>query len=275
MKRLLTTAFASLIIVHCTMGQEPTETAAAPDPKSDRLFDRFDETARSLEMATAADDKKFVASESPLFRFSSEGTVFGGVYLWKDASKRMAVIGTIGSIPINGNDVEFVELHLLKPQRLKPVTLMGGKRWDPDVTPLQFRDLPQSPKVAESASSRLVQLRAIARQFSADMIEGEQTNSLRLLPQPLFRYPDSTKQHDGALFAFVWDKGTDPELILRIESTEDDGQLVWKYQPIRFTWRELKLRHSGDDVWSVDEFLERNNAQQITPYLTGLTQVIP
>lgn len=99
-------------------------------------------------------------------------------------------------------------------------------------------------------------------------------NQLRLLPEPLFRYADSTPEKDGALFAFVWDKGTDPELLLRIETNKTDKGLTWHYQSVRFTYRALELKHNGNKVWEVDEFLERDAPNQNTPCLTGLTKAI-
>jgi hypothetical protein len=99
-----------------------------------------------------------------------------------------------------------------------------------------------------------------------------QTNHLQLLPQPLFRYADSSPNFDDALFAFVWDNGTDPELLLRVEIECEDDRSVWHYQPVRFTWRQLRLLHKGDAVWEAEEFLAQNQVHQQTPYLT---EVIP
>jgi hypothetical protein len=48
---------------------------------------------------------------------------------------------------------------------------------------------------------------------------------LRLLPKPLYRYASrSQKVLDGALFAYVWTRGTDPEWLLLLEA-RDDGAL--------------------------------------------------
>lgn len=115
----------------------------------------------------------------------------------------------------------------------------------------------------------------MARKFAATMVSGTQTNQLRLLPQPLFRYGESSDDQDGGLFAFIWDKGTDPEVLLRFEVAESDGEPAWHYQPVRFTWRAVELQYGGKEVWKVDEFVERDQAMQGTPYVTGLTSAIP
>lgn len=248
----------------------------AEPSRSDQLYAQFAKSAADLRIQTA-EERPFELDETPLFRFSSEGKVFGSVYVWKDADKRLAVIGTVGSIPIQQSDYEFIELHLLKDKPITPLQIIGrpSKVWSPDVSQLSMRPLPDAPPVAKSPTSRLVQMKALSRRFASSMRSDGQNNQLRLLPAPLFRYSDSKETHDGALFAFVWDKGTDPELLLRIETIEVDGEPLWHYQPVRFTWRELELKHQDEQVWAVDEFVRRDAVQQLTPYITGLTKVIP
>jgi hypothetical protein len=251
----------------------PEETANA---RSEALYQRFATTAAELKLESTSEEV-YQWEKTPLFRFSSDGNTYGSVYVWKDSVDRLAAVGTIGSIPIGGNDVEFVEFHLLKPTPIKPLRIAGnpGKVWSPQVDSLVLRGVPNAPAVAANPASRLIQMRAMARSFSATMYRDNQTNKLRLLPQPIDRYKNSSPQYDGALFAFVWDIGTDPELLLRFEIDSEDDKPVWKYQPVRFTYRHLELQHDGTKVWEEKEFLERNQTQQVTPYLTGLTTVIP
>ncbi|WP_372895359.1 hypothetical protein [Stieleria sp.] len=277
MSRLLGTF---LVIGVVSVAVAPAQDAAAPDQetneRSQRLFDRFDQTAKELEIQSQ-DGQVYQWQSNPLFRFSSEGNVFGSVFVWKTPSKQLALIGTIGSIPINQQDYEFVELHLLRPTPIVPMSVGRAprKRWMPEVDTLELKTVPSGPAISADAGRRLVQMRGMARQFKAEMIHNGQTNHLRLLPQPLFRYEDSTAEFDGALFAFVWDNGTDPELLLRFEIQREGDKSVWTYQAVRFTWRQLRLLHRGETVWQAEEFLERDRVEQRTPYLTGLTDVIP
>ncbi len=273
---IVTTVLSLMTICHA---QDATESSSADatNERAEKLSNLFLEQAESLEIMPIDSDKPFKLAPTPLFRFATEGTVFGSVFVWHDADSRLALIGTIGSLPINGTDIQFVELHLLKPERISPLILPGFpvKRWDPDIDELQLNPLDEAPAVAANARMRLTQMRSLARQFTAQMIHNNQTNQLRLLPHPLYRYSDSTPERDGALFAFVWDNGTDPELVLRVESVTRDGVPTWNYQPIRFTWRALKLQHKGQDVWQQGEFFQRDSPQQTTPYLTGLTEPVP
>lgn len=256
-----------------------TEKAAAEETanaRSEELYQRFATTAADLKLESTSEEV-YQWEKTPLFRFSSDGHTYGSVYVWKDAVNRLAAVGTIGSIPIGGSDVEFVEFHLLKPTAIKPLRIAGnpGKVWSPKVDSLVLRGVPEAPAVTANPASRLIQMRAMARSFSATMHRDNQVNKLRLLPQPIYRYENSSPQNDGALFAYVWDIGTDPELLLRFEIVSEDDKLVWKYQPVRFTYRHLELQHGGAKVWEEKELLERNQTQQVTPYLTGLTTVIP
>src|SRR5262249_52453190 len=73
---------------------------------------------------------------------------------------------------------------------------------------------------------------------------------LRLLPQPLIRYqPKDGPVIDGALFTFVWTRGTDPELVLLLECRKTSAGRGWFYASVRFSNRALWLKHHDIEVW--------------------------
>lgn len=253
--------------------EEPPQVGT--DAEVDRAkvwYDKFDKNVTTLEMKAKGVDKKYAVLMPPLMRFSIEGKIFGSVYVWEDAQQRLAAIGTLGSLPFNGIQMQFTEFHLLKPDPIEPMDFVGipSKNWNPDVKPLAFKSFPTSTPVAPSESRRLTQMRSLARQFSAEMDHRDQKNTLRMLPQPIYRYKNSTQERDGALFAFVWTNGTDPELIVRIEAVKQKDGIVWQYQPVRFTYRALRLSHEEELVWEVSEYYERDRPIQTSPYVTGL-----
>lgn len=255
-------------------GASDSET---PTERADRLYETFASTAAGLDLKSQGGADVFKLQTQPLFRFTSDGDIFGSVYVWHDENQRLAVLGTIGSLPIQGVTVEFIELHLLSPKPIEPVMINGfpTKRWTPRVDDLTMHPVPDAPEVAGTPAARLLQMRSMARQFSSEMVSNGVKNQLRLLPKPLYRYANPTQQHDGALFAFVWDQGTDPEQVVRLESIEVNGKVAWYYQPLRLTYRELTLTHKGSEVWHVNEFFDRDQPLQNTPYITGLTAPIP
>ncbi|RCS43534.1 hypothetical protein DTL42_18735 [Bremerella cremea] len=235
-------------------------------------FDKFDKNVATLKIKPKEADTSYTVLMPPLMRFSIEGNVFGSVYVWEDADQRLAAIGTLGSLPFNSIQTQFTEFHLLKPEPIEPMAFVGipGKTWSPDVEALAFKSFPTPTPVASNEAWRLVQMRSLARQFSAEMDHRDQKNNLRMLPQPIYRYKNSTQERDGALFALVWTDGTDPEVIVRIEATKGEHGIVWQYQPVRFTYRALRLMHEDKLVWEVGEFHERDRPIQTSPYVTGL-----
>jgi hypothetical protein len=55
---------------------------------------------------------------------------------------------------------------------------------------------------------------------------------------------------DGALFALVSNAGTDPEVLLLIETREVEGKLRWEYACGRFSDWELRIQRKDAEVFS-------------------------
>jgi hypothetical protein len=264
--------FFGLAVSDTLDGQEPK-----PDANSVRLERRyalFVERAKKIKLATTSGET-LLLNDSPLMKYSRDGSKrLGSVFLWTSSNRRPAAIGTIGSIPANGEHL-FTELHWLLDRPLQEIELSqtAPKIWSfdgkqPDSV------VPLAPVPAAQEQFRLVQMRNIVRQFKAKMTEGVQSHELRLLPQPLYRYQASTQEQDGAIFALVWTDGTDPELLLHIYTSGSKEQTVWNWQPIRFTWRALELDHLETQIWKSPEFTTRNDARQTGPYITTMTEKI-
>src|SRR5262245_11057592 len=111
---------------------------------------------------------------------------------------------------------------------------------------------------AIEASTRLRQMKALAKRFSAYQIfePTMQREELRLLVQPLHRYSDAReKVQDGVIFALAL--GTNPEALLFIESREDaEGVAAWHYgYARRGSSAAVHGFLDGDEVWSVPRLL--------------------
>src|SRR5205823_6238465 len=95
---------------------------------------------------------------------------------------------------------------------------------------------------AATAAVRLSQLRQLSRSFAVHMEAVNGNWELRLLSQPIFRYgTDGSDVIDGALFAYVWTTGTDPEFLLLLECRKTPDGPRWHYAPLTFTTRPLRL----------------------------------
>lgn len=180
----------------------------------------------------------------------------GQVYVWmKDG--RPEAVGTMFSslatwvTPPRRAIVH--EFHSLSAKKLWPVKPeMSQYGWEPKAG-LTMQVVPDAVKVAESPAARLIQMRDIARTFSGETHGMDQQRwELRLLPQPALRYqPTRPDVLDGALFLFVSNAGTDPEVILPVEARKDQsGAWVWHYGIARFTDRDLVVRQNDTTVWS-------------------------
>lgn len=140
------------------------------------------------------------------------GTMFSTLATWMKPPRRAVVH----------------EFHTLSAQKLYPVKPESSQyEWQPQAG-LKLQPVPDAPAVADSPALRLVQMHNIARGFSGETSGMDQRRwELRLLPQPALRYqPEQTEVLDRALFLYVSTAGTDPEVIIPIETRrEGDGDL--------------------------------------------------
>ena len=96
-------------------------------------------------------------------------------------------------------------------------------------------------------------MKKLAQEFTGHSIDREKKRwDLRLLPTPLYRYPAAkTGVIDGALFAFVSDAGTDPEVLLLVEEARSEaGKVRWEYACGRFSDWELHVQRKDKEVYS-------------------------
>jgi hypothetical protein len=93
-------------------------------------------------------------------------------------------------------------------------------------------------------------MRDLARRFHCRLV-GRQKEELRLLTQPLYVWDrNGDKLPDLALFAFV--QGTDPEVILLLETTDGANGQEWRYVLTRRSAAALEADLDNEKVWSVD-----------------------
>lgn len=222
-----------------------------------QLFYRTSATAYDFSPETIKTPLR--VSKQPVLSWTShgrEGLWSGDVFVWTHQG-RAEVIGCLGSWPITDNKRGvFEEFHSLARNPMTGLILDSQSVWNPATPGAQFRPVPNVSPPAKSRARRLIQMRRIAKPFSAKMKEGDKTDSLRLLTQPIFRHedikpPDQASVVDGAVFAYVSSVGTDPEVLLAIECVEKDSRFHWEYAPVRFTHRELWLHHKDHEVWHV------------------------
>lgn len=180
--------------------------------------------------------------------------VYGDVYLWTRDGRPEALISFYKGWKPNWPFT--AEMHSLS---LDPIT---GKRegavlWRPTKPGVEFKDVPDVPRPADSAPRRLQQMRTLAGQFSAQLMDERRNRAgerqeLRLLTRPLYRYPTGEGEVlDGGLFAIVM--GTDPEVFLLLEARRASEKLTWQYGFARMNVDAMTVRFKEQEVWRAEK----------------------
>jgi hypothetical protein len=213
--------------------------------------------------AAARQTPPLALTEKPVLRWSSLNDYSGDVFIWTSEGLPI-VVGCMLSGPSGPRARRMIhEFHLVGQQPTMPLDLLSHQRWEP-ASGLSRTPVPGAAAPASSAAGRLAQLRQLSRAFAVRMEAVNGDWDLRLLPQPLFRYGDDGKEVvDGALFAYVWTTGTDPEFLLLLECRKTPRGMEWQFAPVRLTLRPLRLEHQGKEVWRV-------GAHQEPPQTTAL-----
>src|SRR5262245_51379493 len=195
--------------------------------------------------------------KEPVFEWSNpvrSGLQQGVVFLWlRDG--RPAALCSVFSEPegrLRGRKIMH-EFHALDPEKLIVTRPQGAlNEWKPQAG-LARKVLADAHDPGATPAARLIQMRKLAQEFSGDSVDDKEKHwDLRLLPAPLFRYPEAkTGIIDGALFTLVSTAGTDPEVLLLIEAKEVDGKMRWEYALGRFSDRSLYISRNDKEVWSM------------------------
>lgn len=211
------------------------------------------EVAEYAIAVESAPDKPLQLKQESIFECvnPARSAQHGAVFLWlRDG--RPAALACIysASRPQLGGRLIMHELHALDPEKLL-VKREEYNQWKPQAG-LVRKELLDATSPAGTPGARRVQMRQLAQEFSGFSIDRDGKRwELRLLPTPLYRYePAKTGVVDGALFALMSNDGTDPEVLLVIEASEDHGRMRWEYACGRFSDWDLHVSRKGKEVYT-------------------------
>lgn len=186
-----------------------------------------------------------------------EGNNHGELFIWT-RDGRCVLAGAILSYNVWTNVREVAhEFHSFSSDKIL------GKRDEYEFqikSPgVEFKPVPGAKPPAKSRALRMVQLRRMAKLFEASTLSKKESTlsnenvslPLRALSQPIFRYETKEVSDDGAIFAYV--TGTDPEVLVAIESQQTDDGPKWFYGAARFTDLPITLKFKNETVWEFDE----------------------
>jgi len=237
-----------LTIAALLAGQPPAATVSQPG----RAVDTFKAEAAEYVVRLAGRPAERLALENEAaLRWDNPARTAedGALFIWT-LGGRPEMVGSIFTYQLGDKLNRKHEYHSLATGPLS-AEFRGKDVWAPSKAGVAFQAVAGAPLPAASARQRLTQMKTLARDFSASMSDPEgQQFQLRLLSQPLMRYEPADKQvQDGALFAFSL--GTDPEVILLLESRLRMDAYEWQFACARFHYIELKAAYQGKTVWQV------------------------
>ena len=231
--------------------------SAAVDPPTAKIDAKLlalhrDEAKRWEIFVDAARTKKAVFGSEPIYRWTNASRAngqVGAMFVWTFDARPVA-LGGIFSNPEGDRRVIMHEFHALGPLRLFPRLKDSEHEWFPAAA-VPLLPLPDAPAPEPSATRRARQMRDLAGEFTARTVDDLGARwQLRLLPRPLYRYDGAGGDLiEGAIFAFVSDAGTDPEIILVLEAIKAGEQLTWRYRTVRLSISSLYVQYRGKEIW--------------------------
>jgi hypothetical protein len=248
-------------VIGCLILLSVTGRASAEPPAQEKAVDKTEDAwrelylqeARALELfvRTGDDRQPLEFQVQPVMRWVSFNGFNGDVFLWTRGG-RPEVIGNIVGFTTPELDAEhrytLAELHSLSTDPIEASATSDGQNWTMK-SGVTLQPIEGSTRPAETQRARLLQARAVAREFSARMTHYGEKWELRRLEKPIHEYgPAGDDVLGGAIFAFVAFR-TDPELLLLIEARQGDDGPYWAFLPARFSQQDLWLDHSDQQVW--------------------------
>jgi hypothetical protein len=227
-------------------GEPPTKAgeSIATDANEDR--ESIVLAAREYKLFLGKD--RLALDMEPVLRWpnATRGTPEGATFVWTRDGRPEAIACIWKDKDALGFAFQSLSLSSLVAEHgQQPV-------WHPLDGGIHLQDFPEAPVPAGSPARRLSQMRDLARRFRCRVISEREKEELRLLPSPIYRYKtEAADVFDGALFAYA--QGTDPEVVLLLETQRSDGQSAWRFALTRRSCLALQADLDGRHVWSVPE----------------------
>jgi hypothetical protein len=178
-----------------------------------------------------------------------EKQMHGDVFVWTDDGRPTAVLNIFQMDEGKGSQ-EFHECCSLAETGISAAG-PSERQWIPTASQLVMSPVPLELPQALNPRQRLAQMRQLALRFKCQKTNRkEETQWLRLLPQPLVRY--ESKSHgiiDGGLFVFV--EATDPEAFLLLELHTADDMPAWRFGLARMASVQMQASLDDKRVWDV------------------------
>lgn len=249
--------FGIVAMACASIGVAPFAARASDDNRSRPPADDVAAAAEYLQSVADSmrvkpqqgETRLFELRRAPLLKYSdpARGYLAAGMWRLGDAGRPKAFVSLeywVRAEVVESNEPRLMfEFMAIAPAKFELNVEKDGTKWQPDGTVPEFSPLREAPRPASSDQQRLIQMRALLRRFTVSEKNKGEFASLRLMPQPIDRYKDPDEQiQDGAAFVFAY--GTNPELVMLLESTGD----AWRYSIMRMSWAELVVELDGNET---------------------------
>jgi hypothetical protein len=256
------------------MAQETPSNERTERAEAMKQFAYFDALAKQFS-AKLASGVPLERSGDSLLNWTIDRSWHGSYYVWTAKGRPVMVGCFLADSEKPDRRRAFIELHTMTDEPFTPLSFSAGQmyEWNPVAARNSTIPLSDTAAPAKQEQTRRSQMREIAEQFELTMYRetgaSDAQEELRMLPRPLYRYPASNNGSlEGALFAFVTTKGTDPEFLLAVECDPRATDDSWKVRPLRSCTRRLDLRRQGVTVWRCDEYSEAQQKTKLSePYV--------
>lgn len=257
--RLICCTFAFVGLAAPIVGHAADETADAIRKRWEKLYQ---DRAESLSVSFVNAAQRTVRMvPQPVLSYSNpvrnvQG--HGSVFLWTESGRPVLVAAYWSVSEPNQPGVRRLsrEWHSLTSDNLT-VKRDSQTMWTSSEPGIEWKPLKNTPGPVGSRALRLTQMRKIARRLHAEIETSE--SELRLMPQPIYRYPENTSVVDGAVFAFVM--GTDPELLAVIEARADaGGEKEWYLGFVHLTNVRVTAEFDGRPIYQAERWSRTKSA---------------
>lgn len=238
------------------LAAEETKSSKAPaGPSAERLLTLYRGEALDYQIyRDAKRQQKLVFDPTPIYSWTNpakDALQQGVLFVWTHRGC-VEVVGGAWSQPLGAQRGVYHEFNSFSPETLKPIRAsQAAFTWSPQ-SAVKRQSIADAAVPADNERKRLLQLRALAREFSAHTVAPDgQRWELRVLAQPLYRYQSTDDALvDGGVFAFVSSAGTDPEILMVMEAAKVDGVTQWQCAFERLSVYSAYIERAGRQVWS-------------------------
>jgi hypothetical protein len=262
------TSVMILVLLGGGPGQPPAQPPADTKAEAEEASASAKKLAGEYVVRLEKPDTKLRMEPEPVLRWTNHlgRRFYGDVYVWTHEG-RPEVVASVTSV-FAAKPFTYTEIQSLSAGR--PILSRDEKVvWEPAEPGVEFKPLPGAPKPGATAGARLLQMRALAGEFTvvADYgIDKEEKENLRLLVTPVYRYQSAEQGVvDGGLFALT--KGIDPDAFLLLEVRGKKDAVEWHYALARFNGScGLKATRKDAVMWEAVRLPGKTISDPKQPY---------